>query len=470
MTRWLLIALPVGLLIIVLVKLSMAPDDLLSRLKENEKEVTDELKGIDKKINLYFKDTKSKRPEYLFLEEKISDELNELLEKRYYYEVRLSDIYEQLGDYYLDEQYLLKSAADNEYRRFYESLSIKDLTPSKLEMYWKNGEKEASRVFLNLAETRLIALGYFKKSAAIIFDKSSDLFKLKEDNSRNFYISPFTLLVSGDRLSHKLSQFKDGKSYLPDYIHKRVKPSLHKKMGQVFYQLTKMAFYLGIEKDDTKHKKIKKTLKDSVGTATFKIDENLKTPKYYSKLSEKEFLLSLMAEEYIRKKKESKIDEKIDKKFPGIHDSYDMVTTYKLAELYVYRYEKLNEYQKIFLLMKSKELLLKITNPKILDKNQLNDYRRNINKFKLKALMLLARIYYHYAYLTQDQMNTLKTSDINFGGNFNRQSDVKRYYLQKIIDLYDNRIIAYISESHKFYKQIHKTRARVKEELDALNR
>lgn len=473
MARWLLIALPVLLIIIIVFKISSTSDDLLTRLINNELEVRKEINTIDEKIKIYYKDKNKKIPEYLFLDEKQSSELRALVEERFYQEVRLSDIYEQLGDYYLDENYLLNSAKDNEYKRFYKSLSFSELNPEKLGMYLKNknSKAEARRIVFQLVETRLIALGYYRKSAEAIVDKSSDFFKLKEDSNRNFLRSPFILLVSGDQLSHKLSERKNGKGYLTDYFHKRVKPSLHRKMGEAYYQLTKLTYNLEIEKEDRKELKIKKSLMSEKGDEILQIDETLKTPEFYSKLSEKELLLSLTAELHIKKRKESKIDDKIDKKFPENYDNtQDTVTTYTLSELYVYRFEKLNEYLKIFMLNNAMKRVQTITDPNISDAKLRKNYMENLNKYKLKALMLLGRIYYHYAYLTQDEMNQLKTTDINFGGNFNQRKDVMKYYLEKMIELYDNRIIAYISEKHKLYKKIHKLRTQVREELDSLNK
>ncbi len=459
MRRWKLVLVIGSLTVFVFwlaLKIFNEPKSLLSRYKGQIEELKGEISDIEGSIDEYYSQKKGKKAEralFPFLDPVKTTTLKELIQEKLVLQERLAYQYNQIGDYYLNEQYLTDKNGPRKYQ-LYKKYG------KELNYYLKKHKSLGNKILKMLIDTRVKALDHYNLATEAMDDLSSRFFRLK---TKDPYVLSSTLKGSrllkfkeylgpiGLALSHR-----NNKRLIREYFSQRVHSQVHYKKGKCYLQLANLA-----------------NLRDTHLTEQGKkvLNRNGRQKSYVLK-AEKEFLISFGS------------------------DSRNTKVIYDLAELYIYRYEHVVENKSEFLLANSKKLISGFTETSdnkppddlmdfkgmaitvdfqtLFGKKSEEVHLTMSSSNTVKSLFLLAKIYYLMAYLGKDQYHRLQKWDDSFVGGLKAPKDLRLFYLNKVRSIYEHRLLAILPDvtgkkGKSQYEKAYDNYRRAKEEINQLS-
>ena len=400
---------------IVLNKL-LAPKDTVEKYNRKITSLTKDLQDLDKDIDKYFKNINQKSPPYLFLMQTQTTELKKYITEKNLLEIKLADYLTQKGDYFYLETYRMDKKAPKIYR----SLDNISLTTLKHRLHQK--QSSAQEYVQLLIETRKIAIQSYKEAMKVRQDESSDLFSVNKKALLNKPI-PLKQINNESTLSTALKDLK----ILSKYLTRRVKSSLHNKLGLCYRQLANISVLL---------------------------KKNPSEIEKYTDLAQKEFLIALLAQK----------------------DYYKVL--YNLAELYTFKYQTFKYPNMEFDLKKAEDLLVDFVTP---SKSQAtrkdilgNTKDKEITVIKsslteqVDSYFLLAKIYYLMGQLEDKQIINIRKVFLDFGKNGTKPLEIRLILLKKGLDVYQLKLMKIINKKHPRYSSLIDNYNKVKNEIDKL--
>ncbi len=436
--RRLKLVLTIGLLLVlafwVVIKIYDEPKTLLQRYEVQIEELKGEIRDVEGSIDKYYSQKKRKRPLYPVLEPVKSKKLNDLIQEKLVLQEQLASQYNQIGDYYMYEGYLLDKKGSREYK----SYSKYGETTEELEYNLKNRKSLGEKILKVMIDTRIKALNNYNLSTGAVSDISSSLYRLKGEEPiliLKFNLLANLILTKGlDELGREIYK---NKAFRKKYLAERVNSKVHHKKGKVYRQLAYLVSMVETyfsRLDDQVRVKLMKSFflksKKSLQKAHRLLANYQDLQKVFLREAEKELLIALGS------------------------DAKNTTVIYDLAELYVYRYEHIVEDKSEFLLVNSKTLISKVNT--------------------VKSLFLLARIYYLMAYLEKDQYHRLQKWSVSSVGSFKTPKDLRVYYLKKARAIYEHRLLAILPDAtgkktKSLYEKANANYIRIKEEIYKLS-
>ena len=339
------------------VKKYFDPKTRLEKLDREIEKLTDRLDNSREEIVAQLTKLGKKPPQYLFLIPYLPTppaNIDILLQKHYKVQLNLALVYEEKGDYFLEEEYKSDKTAPEKYK------VINQYEQDDLLYELKRKSHLSNDIMKLVVETRNRALKNYKLATRALDDNIINLYALlpldeKLPKLKGVVLFPVETRIGDLKIKNQKEDFSrlylKNRDFRLRFMGQRVKVNIHYKMGKCYQQLTNYAL-------------LKK--------------ENLDKIKQYYHLAEKEFLISWG----------------VQKHSPSL---------FNLAQLYTHRYEKLNENNKTQLLHMSEALINDYLKPitvttvtKDFFGNEVIKERKETKSQREmeKGLFLLGKVYY----------------------------------------------------------------------------
>ncbi|HEO64559.1 MAG TPA: hypothetical protein ENI73_01690, partial [Spirochaetes bacterium] len=245
MRRWKLLLMIGSLMVFVLwlaIKIYYEPKSLLLRYKGQIEELKGEINDLEGSIDEYYsqkkKGEKGERVRFPFLDPVKTKTLKELIQEKLVLQERLAYQYNQIGDYFLNEQYLTDKNGQKKYKWY-------NKYRNELKYYLKKDKSLGNKILQVLIDTRIKALDHYDLASEAMDDLSSRFFGLK---TKDPYILSSTL--KGSRLL-KFKEYlgpiglalsrRNNKRLVKEYFSQRVHSQVHYKKGKCYRQLAYLA-------------------------------------------------------------------------------------------------------------------------------------------------------------------------------------------------------------------------------------
>lgn len=414
----LILALVIG--IFYLIKL-FQPENTVEYYNSEIKQLTERLNHSNNEIKDYYQSQRKKYDPYGFLFG-VKGTLKELFEENIEIREMLAETYRFKGDYFFDTTFLYDKKAPKEYIKYQKS--FKDYTPERLKSDLKNQPARAEQAIKLMVKTRKLALENYQKATEVMSDKTTSLYVLVKDSP---FLNPIPLRIGSGQ--DKLTQiFRDNEKIVSreKYFNICVNSRFHHKIARVHSQLAIYESYTRLNRDKLKQL----------------ID-----------MAELEYLIAWGAEYESHKVK------------------------FDLADLYIYRYQNLEGFNKEFQLQKAEMLLKLLMSKKKVQIVKLSGKKVNIQSIKqaprwlqIKSLLLLGNIYYQMSGLDAEQYDNLRKIDFKFAGEKKNTKKIRLYLLELSKDIFKNRLLANLSENSAGFDEISSSLKQIETEIERLKR